>query len=120
MSYKYRNLSENIHPGDLNQRVTFGRTVNTINANGFPEAEDQTICTVWAKVDDAGYTTGEAAEGANVERQLNVMIRHRDDVGIGDWLDFDSIRWTIFAIDNFSFKKNYLGMKAHKEQVTSG
>ena len=88
----YKNFEGTPHPGDLCHLVEIGYTENAINANGYPEPKDVVICRVWASAVDAGNQHYRAADVMNTEQVIN----------------------------EYSFKRTYLGLKASIAKGVSG
>lgn len=116
----YKSFGSNPHPGYLRHRVKIGYTVNTVNANGYPVAEDIILCTPWAGVTDAGNQEYRAADAQNSEAVINFTIRYRGDVRPGMWVLFQNKKWDISTIGQFDYKRSYLGLKASIAEGVSG
>ena len=96
------------HPGELRHRIIIGRTVNEVNANGYPIAEDRTLVTVWAGIEDDASKYIYRADAANAQRGLRFFIRWRGDVQPGMWVEWDGKKHTITEIGEYDFKRRYL------------
>ena len=116
----YKTFTSNPRPGDLRERITIGVRDNIINENGFPEAQDRVICTVWASVMDAGNQNFRAADTMNSETVLNFTIRYRADIQPGMWIEFRGMRWIINTLGEYEFKRRYLGLKASISKGVDG
>lgn len=116
----YKNFDGTPHPGDLHFRVDIGYTENTVNENGYPEAKDVILCSVWAAATDAGNQHYRSADVMNTEAVVNFTIRYRDDVKPGMWVLFRNEKWYISTLGEYSFKKTYLGLKASQAKGVSG
>ena len=104
------------NPGQLRHMVAIGRTVNTVNENGYPAEADTVVCRVWAAVQDesSGYThTGDAD---NAERGLRFVIRWRSDIRPGMWVMWRDEKQRITRLGEFDFKRRYLELvtESHK------
>lgn len=118
----YKSFSTEPHPGRLDHRIMIGYTENIINENGYPEARDFVVCTVWAALEDAGNEYYRAADSVNTEHVINFTVRHRDDIKPGMWVKWsgDDHKWTIRVLSFYNFKKQYLGLKADRQLGVSG
>lgn len=118
----YRGFSSSPRPGRLDHRITVGYTENIVNENGFPETRDVELCNVWAALEDAGNEYYRAADAVNTEQVINFTIRHRDDIKPGMWVKWsgDESKWIIRMLNYYSFKKQYLGLKADRQLGVSG
>ena len=74
------------HPGQLRHMVEIGRTVNSVNENGYPVTNDQVICQVWAGCEDDSSRYFFSADAENAERGLCFVIRWRSDICAGMWV----------------------------------
>ena len=113
----YRTYNSTPTPGDLRHRITIGYTERETNANGFQEPHDVVLCKVWASADDAGENDIVAADARNLTDIINFTIRYREDVKVGMWVEFEGKRRTITSLGNYSFKKEWLGMKTACEKA---
>lgn len=100
------------HPGELRHRIHIGRTVNTINENGYPTETDTTIATVWAGITDAASKYYHEADVDNARHGLSFSIRWRHDVEPGMWVDWNGKRYTITSVGEFDFKRRYMKLVA--------
>lgn len=116
----YKSFDGTPHPGDLRHRIEIYRTENTINENGYPEANDVRVCRVWASVIDAGNQHYRAADSENTETVINFTIRYRKDVQPGMWVKFNNSRFKITTLGEYAFNRQYLGLKASLQQGISG
>ena len=99
------------HPGQLRHMIEIGRTVNAIKENGYPEETDETVCRVWAAVeDDSSRRTRSAFVGQaeTAERGLCFAIRWRGDIQPGMWVLWRGEKQTITKLGEFDFKRRYL------------
>ncbi|MBQ3268346.1 MAG: phage head closure protein [Clostridia bacterium] len=95
-------------PGELRHRITIGRTINEVNANGYPATEDRILATVWAGIEDDASKYIYKADAANAQRGLQFSIRWRSDVQPGMWVEWNGKRHTITEIGEYDFKRRYL------------
>ncbi len=116
----YKNFEGNPHPGDLKHLVEIGYTVNTVNANGYPEPEDIVLCRVWASATDAGNQHYRSADVMNTEAVVNFTIRWRSDVKPGMWVRFQGEKWDISTLGEYGFSRTWLGLKASIAKGVSG
>ncbi len=116
----YKSFDGTPHPGDLKHRIQIGYTENTINENGYPEARDIILCTVWASAIDAGNQHYRSADTMNTEQVVNFTIRFRKDVKPGMWVLFEGEKWVISILGQYAFNKQYLGLKASVQKGVSG
>ena len=116
----YKSFEGDPHPGYMRHRIEIGKTVNTINENGYPIADDQVVCKVWAGVIDAGNQEYRTADAQNSEAVINFTIRYRSDVVPGMWVKFRGKKWDITTLGEYAFKKTYLGLKASIAKGVSG
>lgn len=105
------------HPGQLRHMVEIGRTTNTVNENGYPEAADQVICRVWAGCEDDSSRYFFSADAENAERGLCFIIRWRNDVCAGMWIMWNGEKQMITKVGEYDFKRRY--MKLTTESVAS-
>ena len=103
------------HPGQLRHMVEIGRTTNTVNENGYPEAADQGICRVWAGCEDASSRYFFSADAENTERGLCFIIRWRSDICAGMWVMWNGEKQIITKVGEYDFKRRY--MKLTTESV---
>jgi SPP1 family predicted phage head-tail adaptor len=115
----YRTFNPSPHPGDLQQRITIGKTISETNENGYRDDTDKVICRVWAGVDDAGNQKYRAADSEVVEDVLNFVIRYRRDIEAGMWVEFDGERRIITNVGHYGYRKQYLGLKTYRQEVVS-
>lgn len=108
------------HPGDLCHRVQIGYTENTVNANGYPEARDVILCTVWSSATDAGNQHYRSADTMNTETAVDFTIRWRNDIKPGMWVLFQNEKWIIISLGEYSFQRKYLGLKASISKGVTG
>lgn len=108
------------HPGELRHRIEIGKTEHTVNENGYPEATDTVICTVWASVSDNSSRRIQTADSAVMEAGRLFVIRFRDDIQLGMWVRFQNEKWTIAALDGYGHQRRYLGLQAYRAKVVSG
>ena len=116
----YKSFDGTPHPGDLRHRVQIGYTENVINANGYPEPTDVVVCSVWASAIDAGNQHYRSADVMNTEQVVNFTIRYRDDIKPGMWVRFRGEKWFISTLGEYSFQRDYLGLKASMQKGISG
>ena len=116
----YKTFEANPHPGDLRHMVEIGYTQNVVNENGYPEPTDVIVCRVWASAVDAGNQHYRAADVMNAEAVINFTIRWRDDIEPGMWVLFEGKKWYITLLGQYSFKRDYLGLKASIAEGTAG
>lgn len=116
----YKSFDGTPHPGDLRHRVDIGYTKSEINENGYPNSRDVVLCNVWASATDAGNQHYRAADTMNTEAVINFTIRYRNDVKPGMWVKFEGEKWVISTLGQYSFKKNWLGLKASLAKGVSG
>ena len=116
----YKNFESTPHPGDLKHLVEIGYTENAINENGYPDPTDVVVCKVWAAAVDAGNQNYRAADAKNTEAVINFTIRYRSDIKPGMWVRFQDQKWYISTLGEYSFRRNYLGMKASVSKGVSG
>ena len=100
--------------------MQIGRTENAINENGYPDPVDVVVCTVWADAVDAGNQHYRSADVMNTEAVVNFTIRYRDDVTPGMWVLFRGRKWYISTLGEYSFRRDYLGLKASIAEGVSG
>ena len=115
----YRTFNQEPHPGDLRERIRIGRTVSTENENGYPEETDETVCTVWAGIDDAGGSQQNTDALQTVVCTHNFVIRHRTDIEIGMWVEYEDKRYDIVHVDHYSFMKRYLNLRTKMREGVS-
>lgn len=116
----YKSFDGTPHPGDLNHRVQIGYTENAVNENGYPEEHDVVLCEVWASAIDAGNQHFRSADVMNTEAVINFTIRYRADVRPGMWVKFQGEKWIISTLGEYSFKHEWLGLKASIAKGVSG
>lgn len=116
----YKSFDATPHPGDLKEMIEIYRTENTINENGYPEALNVLMCTVWASAIDAGNQAYRSADAQNTETVVNFTIRYRDDIVPGMWVKFKNKRWNITTLGEYAFTRAYLGLKASLADGVSG
>ena len=116
----YKNFDGSPHPGSLRHRIEIGYTENKVNDNGYPETTDVVLCRVWADATDAGNQHYRSADVMNTEAVVNFTIRYRDDVVPGMWVKFRGKKWNISTLGEYSFRRNYLGLKASIAEGVSG
>lgn len=95
------------HPGELDTLVTIGRTVNEINENGHPVPTDQTVCRVWASVRDASSSYGHSGDADMSRVGLRFVIRYRDDVTPGMYVEYEGEKRHIETTGTLGFRKMY-------------
>lgn len=108
------------HPGDLRYRVEIGYTENTINENGYPDEKDIILCKTWASAVDTSDRSFRSADTMNTEAVTEFTIRYRADVQPGMWVKFREQKWYITELNEYSFRRNYLGLKASVAKGVSG
>ncbi len=116
----YKNFDGTTHPGDLKHRVLIGYTESLVNENGYPEEADVVICRVWASATDAGNQHYRSADVMNTEQVVNFTIRYRADIRPGMWVKFRNEKWIISTLGEYSFARDYLGLKASMQKGISG
>lgn len=116
----YKSFSSEPRPGRLNHRIKIGYTETVVNENGFPEPTDVILCETWAALEDAGNEYYRAADELNTEQVLNFTIRHRNNIKPGMWVLWDNEKWIIRTLGQYSFRKQYLGLKADRQLGVSG
>ena len=116
VTYGNKNWGKEPEPGELNQMIEIVNPTTEADADGYAETHDKCVCKVWAKVVQSGDSTNPEANANAQASALNFAIRYREDVKPGMAVLFDGMRYEIVALDGFSFKKRFLGMKT----VTSG
>jgi SPP1 family predicted phage head-tail adaptor len=109
----YKNFEGSPHPGDLRNKIIIGTTDNVVSPNGYPVPTDKIICRVWADATDAGNQYFRDADTENSEQVVNFTIRYRDDVKPGMWVLFRKKKWNITSLGEYSFRGEYLGLKAN-------
>jgi len=108
------------HPGELRHRIEIGKTENTVNENGYPEATDTVICTVWASVSDSSSRRFQTADSSVTEAGRLFVVRFRDDIQLEMWVRFQTEKWTIAALDGYGHQRRYLGLQAYRAKGVSG
>ena len=108
------------HPGELRHRIEIGRTENTVNENGYPEATDTVICVVWASVSDNSSRRIQSADSSIMEAGRLFVIRYRDDIQPGMCVRFQNEKWTIAALDGYGYQRGYLGLQTYHAKGVSG
>ena len=88
--------------------VEIGRTVNSVNENGYPVTNDQVICQVWAGCEDDSSRYFFSADAENAERGLCFVIRWRSDICAGMWVMWNGEKQTITQIGEYDFKRRYM------------
>lgn len=116
----YKSFDGTPHPGDLKHLVKIGYTENVVNENGYPDPTDVILCEVWASAIDAGNQHYRAADAMNTEGVINFTIRWRSDVKPGMWVLFNDEKWVISTLGEYSFKREWLGLKASIAKGVSG
>ena len=96
------------HPGQLRHMVEIGRTTNTVNENGYPEAADQVICRVWAGCEDDSSRYFFSSDAENTERSLCFIIRWRSDIHAGMWVMWNGEKQIITKVGEYDFKRRYM------------
>ncbi len=99
------------HPGQLRHMIEIGRTVNAIKENGYPEETDETVCRVWAAIEDDSSRRARIAfvgQAETAERGLCFAIRWRGDIQPGMWVLWRGEKQTITKLGEFDFKRRYL------------
>lgn len=99
------------HPGQLRHMIEIGRTVNAINENGYPEKTDETVCRVWAAVEDDSSRRAAiefVGQSQTTERGLCFAIRWRGDILPGMWVLWNGEKQTITKLGEYDFKRRYL------------
>lgn len=115
----YRTFNPSPHPGDLRERIVIGETISTTNENGYRVDRDRVVCKVWAGVDDAGNQKYRAADSEVTEDVLNFVIRHREGLNVGMWVEFDGARRIITNIGHYGYRRQYLGLKTYDQKAVS-
>lgn len=116
----HRNFDSDPHPGDLQHIIEIGYTVNPVNENGYPTPTDTVVCRVWSAVTDTGNQQYRSADAANTEAVRTFVIRYRGDIKPGMWVRFQGEKWNISALNEYSFKHTYLGLKTSLVKGVSG
>lgn len=116
----YKNFEGNPHPGSLRHRIEIGRTESKINENGYPEPQDIVVFRVWADATDAGNQHYRSADVMNTEAVVNFTIRYREGIVPGMWVRFRGKKWIISTLGEYSFRRDYLGLKASIAEGVSG
>ena len=116
----YKNFDGTPHPGDLKHRVEIGYTEHVVSEHGYPQETDIVICRVWASATDAGNQHYRSADVMNTEAVVNFTIRYRADIKPGMWVKFHGEKWTISTLGEYSFRRDYLGLKASVAKGVSG
>ena len=116
-TYGNKNWGKEPNPGDLNQRIEIVSPVSEINENGYPVTHDVPICSVWAQVVQSGDSTNPEANANAQATALNFAIRYREGIKPGMVVKFDGGRFDIVAVDEFDFKKRFIGMKTVMAEV---
>jgi SPP1 family predicted phage head-tail adaptor len=97
------------HPGELRHRIILGRTVHSIDEDGYPEETDQVLGWVWCAVEDESFRRAAfLGQAETVERGLRFIIRWRADVDVGMWVLWRGQRHTITKLGEYDFKRRYL------------
>ena len=97
------------HPGELRHRIVLGRTVHTINENGYPEEIEQELGCVWSAVEDeSSRRAAFLGQAETVEKGLRFIIRWRADMDVGMWVLWRGRKHVITEIGEFDFKRRYL------------
>jgi SPP1 family predicted phage head-tail adaptor len=96
------------HPGQLRHMVKIGRTVTAANENGYPVETDETVCQVWAAVEDDSSRYVIAGDAETAARGLCFIIRWRGDVQPGMWVRFRGEKHGITKLGEYDFKRRYL------------
>lgn len=96
------------HPGELDTRVTIGKTVNDKNANGHPIQRDVPVCRVWAGVKDASSSYAHSADVDVSKVGLRFIIRFREDVKPGMYVEYEGGKHNIETTGRLGFRKTYM------------
>lgn len=102
------------HPGQLRHRITIGSTVSLLNDNGYPEDVEQATCTVHASIEDASGKWFYSADAETAQRGIRFVIRWREDVTPGMWVDYAGSRYTITDVGEYDFRRRYMQLKANR------
>ena len=102
------------HPGDLRHMITIGNTVNDVNENGYPEERDSIVYRVWAGMEDASGKWFWSADAENAQRGIRFIIRWRQDITAGMWVEYEGKRYTVTEIGEFDFKRRYMQLTAER------
>ena len=96
------------HPGELRHRIEIGKTVNTVNENGFPVETETVLHTVWAGIEDGSSRWYYAADANNAERGLMFVVRWLPGIAPGLWVRWNGEKHLITEIGEYDFKRRYL------------
>ena len=99
------------HPGQLRHLVEIGRTVNAVNENGYPVEADETVCRVWAAVEDDSSRRAAiefVGQAETTARGLCFAIRWRGDILPGMWVLWNGEKHGITKLNEYDFKRRYL------------
>jgi SPP1 family predicted phage head-tail adaptor len=108
------------HPGRLRHMIEIGRTVSAINENGYPEETDETVCRVWAAVEDDSSRYFIAGDAETAERGLRFIIRWRGDIAPGMWVRFRDEKHGITKLGEYDFKRRYLKLTTASSKGVGG
>ena len=106
------------HPGDLRHRIDIGKTVNTVNTNGYPVEADSVLYHIWAGIEDESSRWYHASDADNAERGLMFIIRWLPDIVPGMWVLWNGDKHLITKIGEYDFKRRY--MKLTTRAVNGG
>ncbi len=108
------------HPGDLRHFVEIGFTENAVNENGYSEATDTVLCSVWTSVTDISSRQIQTADSSVMENGILFGIRSREDIRPGMWVRFQDVKWIISTLEGYGYQRRYLGLKAYRAKGVSG
>ena len=108
------------HPGQLRNLVEIGRTLNALNDNGYPVETDETLCRVWAAVEDGSSRYLIAGDAGTAARGLIFIIRWRGDIRPGMWVRFREEKNRIEKVEEYDFKRRYLKLSTASAEGVGG
>lgn len=107
---------EEMQAGELRQKIQLQHAVKTKDADGAMVTEFQTFAEVWAKANGLYGKEYWEAKAYRAETTVEFTIRYRSDLKVKDRILFQNGIYNISQIDQPFFRKDWLKIKAMKEE----
>lgn len=98
--------------GDLRNRITLQKYIETTDEEGFSTQEWQDVATVWASVENLYGREYWQAATVQAENTVKFIIRYRKEIDNAMRINFQDKLHNIISIDNIKYKNEYIEIKA--------
>lgn len=112
-------VGDKLDIGDLNQRITLLKPINSVDNNGFEIDSYYIYKKVWAKVSNLRGKEYFFAEAIKAEQTVKFTIRYQKDIDTTMKILFRGKTYDINSIDNINYENRWIEIKA-LEVIPSG